>query len=195
MAKSNEVKLNKALAKLKKRAPASKYEEVAGKLPALFPNVEAQVECVKTALKQFTEADPLEEALSDPAVAILFGREPKKKETIKETAPVVVVKHNGASENFVEGSPLNEGRSAANTETANTRKNIFAKGDAILIENMTHPVTKQRLTEAEKRMLTGGKPAEYGNLTAKQQKEFDAAKMLGFSEGDAMKLARLELRG
>jgi len=80
---SIEAKLNEALDKLK-TISASKYKEVCEKLPTLFPNVEAQVQCVAEALKQFTqESNPLglqgfellEEAKREfPA---LFGVEPR----------------------------------------------------------------------------------------------------------------------
>jgi len=191
--KSIEIKFNEALTELKAKASATKYNEVSEKLSTL-PTIETKLNCVEAAIAQAVkESDPfgsheLDEALSDPSVAILFGREPKQA-TTKEAAPVVK-KHNGAVENFVEGSPLNEGRRQVITET-NTRKNIFAKGDAIMIENMTHPITKQPLTEAEKRSLTGGKPAEYGSLTERQKKEFDGARLFNISEADSLKLAKM----
>ena len=194
--KSVEILFNEALEQLKKTATASKYNEVSEKFSQL-PNIEAKLNCVEEALKTAVkESDPLglgnlDEALSDPAVAILFGVEPRKALTNTESKPVVK-KHNGALENFDESNPLQraEGRSAPITETS-IRKDIFAKGDAVLLESMTHPVTKEPITESEKRRLRGDRPAAYDSLNEVQKKEFDQARMFGISESDALVLARL----
>jgi hypothetical protein len=104
----------------------------------------------------------------------------------ESTTPIT--KHNGASENFTEGSPLNEGRSQIITETSNTRKDIFAKGDAIMIEA---EFKRGKITAEQRRVALGGKPAEYANLTERQKKEFDGARMLNFNESDSLVLARM----
>src|SRR5260221_14583878 len=113
------------------------FEEVSGEIAKLCPNIEAQVKVVKEALKELKEADPLglsniEEAKRDyPA---LFGVEPwPTKQPTTESKPVVK-KHNGRVENLVESNPLQraDGKSAPITETDNTRKNIFEKGDKVM---------------------------------------------------------------
>jgi len=105
----------------------------------------------------------------------------------KVTESTPITKHNGAVESFVEGSPLNEGRSQVITET-NTRKDIFAKGDAIMIEA---DFQRGKITAEQKRVLLGGKPAEYTNLSERQKKEFDGARLLNISEADSMVLAKM----
>ena len=164
-------KLNEALAKLKEGS-ASKHSEVTTKLSTIN-STEAKLNCVNEALK---ESNPLglpdiEESKRDPAVAILFGVEPRTAPTTKETAPIT--KHNGAAENFVEGSPLNEGRTAG-TLINSTRDEKRAASDKMLHEAMG-------LSAEQHRILTGGKPAEYANLTEKQRKDYDFARLIGLS--------------
>jgi hypothetical protein len=197
MSKSNEVKLNKALAKLKERAPASKFQEVSGEIAKLCPNIEAQLKLVKEALEVLKEASPLglsniEEAKRDyPA---LFGVEPwPTKQPTTESKPVVK-KHNGVTENFSESNPLQraDGKSAPVTETDNTRKDPFAKGDKVMLEAME---ARGQITKDEKRFLMGKKSIvakeAYKKFSDRQKKEFDGAILLGFNESDALKLATL----
>jgi hypothetical protein len=193
---------NEALAKLKE-ASASKFDEVSTKLTTI-KSIEAKLNCVTeaianvatipdesdrsfTALVSRTEQE-FAEAKRD--CGVLFGVEPRATATVKETV-AKIQKHNGAAENFVEGSPFNEGRTAVDTAANSTRKDRFAGGDAILIEHMTHPVTKQPLTEAEKSKALGGKPAAYANLTAQKKKDYDFARLIGLNESDALKVATI----
>ena len=64
-----------------------------------------------------------------------------------------------------------------------------------MIESMTYPKQNplygQRLTEADKRKLLGERPAEYTNLSESQRKEFDFNRMIGISEADCFKLAKI----
>lgn len=187
--KSNELKLNEALEQLKKTSP-SKYKEVCAKLPTLFPNIEAQVKCVEEALK-LQEANPMgltdiEEAKRD--YPLLFGVEARTGQTITETAPKGGVKHNGASDNFVEGSPFNEGRTPNTEANKNTRKDIFTKGDRLVAESL---FKLGKITEVEKNKMIGEEPAEVATLTEKQQKEYRFARMIGISEADAIKVAKI----
>jgi hypothetical protein len=195
---------NEALAKLKE-ASASKYDEVTNKLTTI-KSIEAKLNCVTeaianvatipdesdrsfTALVSRTEQE-FAEAKRD--CGVLFGIESRTAQTVKETvAPIK--KHNGSVESFVEGNPYNllEGRTAVDTAANSTRKDRFAGGDAILIEHMTHPVTKQPLTEAEKSKALGGKPAAYANLTAQMKKDYDFARLIGLNESDALKVATI----
>jgi hypothetical protein len=108
------------------------------------------------------------------AEAILSGR-------VKESTPIT--KHNGASQNFVEGSPFNEGRNVNNQPKR--YKDPYAKGDQLLLESLRKTGD---ITEAEFQKLTG-KPAEYDNLTEVQKKSFDFAKSIGIKERDALNLA------
>ncbi|MBZ5679194.1 MAG: hypothetical protein LAO24_03700 [Acidobacteriia bacterium] len=187
--KSCETKFNEALATLKAKTSASTYAQVVEKYSKL-PNIEAKLNCVEEALKEAVkESDPLglgniDEAKRDfPA---LFGVEPLTA-TNKESKPVVQ-KHNGAVENFVEGSPLNEGRSTPITETTDRKDNIFAKGDAVLVEGMFN---RGEITAEQRRVLLGEKPAAYANLNDKQKKEYDEARMFGISEADSWRTVYL----
>jgi hypothetical protein len=171
---------NEALAKLKE-ASAKKYDEVFSKFPQ-GATIEVKLNMVEAALNTVKEsANPLglediEEAKRDPAVAILFGIEPRQATTTKEAVPAVKM-NNGAAQNFVEGSPFNEGRSNAVTETRSTRKDIFAKGDKVLREALG---------------ITETKPSgEYEKLTEAQRKEFDFARTIGLSEADAFTLVKI----
>lgn len=197
--KSIEVKLTEALEKLKKSTSASKYKEVCEKLPTLLP-IEAALKFVEEKLK-ITEANPLglngyeeftEDAKRDfPA---LFGVEPRevaststsKLLTEAEKAQRTIKKHNGVADNHGTGTF---------TESSSVPNNICAKGDAVMIEYMTypkqHPLYGQRLTEADKRKLLGEKPAEYANLSESQRKEFHFNRMIGISEADCFKLAKI----
>ena len=194
--KSVEIRFNEALAVLKAKTSPAKFTEVAEKYSKL-PTIEAKLNCVEAAIAEVVkENDPLgltsiEEVMTDPSVAILFGREPRQvAQPTREAAPIK--KHSGSAEHFVEGSPFNviEGRSAAFVEGASP-DSIFAKADAIMLETMTHPDTKQPLTEAEKAKVRGGKPAAYANFTETQKKDYDFARLVGISEADALRVATL----
>jgi len=189
--KSIEEKLNEALDKLK-TISASKYKEVCEKLPTLFPNVEAQVQCVAEALKQFTqESNPLglqgfellEEAKREfPA---LFGVEPRTDgvKTITEAGQRTVNKHNGAADNFVEGSPFNEGRTPI-TATDNTP--VIAMKEASV-----ERLKKTGLSEADARGILGLAPKQPEGLTRRQAAEYTFAIRCGISESDALKLVKI----
>ena len=106
----------------------------------------------------------------------------------------IIPKHNGADDNFVEGSPFNNEHSFSEgyvAEADSTRKDIFAEGDRVLMESLTHPITKQRITEADKRKLTGGLPAEVAALSEAKQRTYREARMFGISEADAFRLTNI----
>lgn len=185
MAKSTEVKLNEALTKLKASSTA-KYEETWKKMheDGVHLNIDKQLALVEAALLTVKESNPLDpnnisEALRDPHVAVLFGVEPRQKATTttnKEHATPIRM-NNGRSENFVENNPFNDGRGNTVTETNNTRKDIFAKGDKVLREALGIPEVKPS--------------AEYEKLTEGQKKEFDFARAIGISESDAFTVVKI----
>ena len=188
--KSIEVNLTEALEKLKKSTSASKYKEVCEKLPTLLP-IEAALKFVEEKLK-ITESNPLglngfeeftEDAKRDfPA---LFGVEPRevaststsKLLTEAEKAQRTIKKHNGVADNH-----------GTFTEGDNTPKNIFAKGDRVLIEA---DFKRGKITAEQRRMLLGEKPAEYANLNERQKKTFDEARLFNISEADSLRLTKI----
>ena len=93
MSKSVEVLFNEALEQLQAKVSPAKFTEVSKSI-AGFEN------CPTIAAKLTV------------VKAVLAN--------VKESTPIT--KHNGASENCSEGSPLNEGRSQVITEDNNTRK-------------------------------------------------------------------------
>ena len=60
-----------------------------------------------------------------------------------------------------------------------------------MLETMTDPITKQPITEEQKRKLKGEKPAAYANLTEAKKKEYDFARAIGLNESDAMLVATI----
>ena len=183
--KSVEVRFQEALAAIKK-VSASKYDKVFAECQKLS-GIEAKLNCVEAALKGTVKesTNTIDEALHDPAVAILFGNDPKTTTTNKESKPPIK-KNNGTAENFVEGSPFNGDRSKAATN--NTRKDTLAKGDKVLFDGL---LKVGSITEAEHRKLTGSKPEGYDKLSETQRKEFDFARAVGISEADSFKLAKM----
>ena len=190
--KSLEVKFNEALAELKKKTSADKYAEVCKQYIPLT-TIEAKLNCVEEALKTvLKESNPLklediEEAKRDyPA---LFGVEPRKATTNKESVAAPIVKHNGRGDNFNESDPLQraEGKPVQMTET-NTPQNVCSKGDKVMFDGF---LKLGKITEAEHAKLVGKKPAGYEQLSEKQRKEFDFARLIGINEADAFKLARM----
>jgi hypothetical protein len=135
--------------------------------------------------------DDLEEAKRD--YAVLFGVEPRKKATNKETAQPIT-KNNGAVQNFVEGSPFNEGRSggrnAGGTTVTETDSKITKKRKA-MIESCADSMGCSKKEARAFLGLPPKKPKAYKNLSEGQQKEFDFARMIGISESDAFKLVAL----
>jgi hypothetical protein len=132
------------------------------------------------------ESDPMgltniEEAKKDPSVAMLFGNAPGVSASTTTNRPLTeaektkrtIRKHNGAADNG--NDPF--------TETT-TRTNIFAKGDKIINESLG-------LTAEQQRVLNGKQPAAYDNFTAKQKNNFDFARLIGLSEANAFKVAKL----
>jgi hypothetical protein len=104
----------------------------------------------------------------------------------------IIRKHNGADEKFVEGSPFNGEHSFSEGYVAEANnKDIFGEGERILMESLTHPITKQRITEADKRKLTGGLPAEVAALSEAKQRTYKEARMFGISEADAFRLTNI----
>jgi hypothetical protein len=102
-------------------------------------------------------------------------------------------KNNGAGDNFVEGNPL--GRTVEelreNSFSAGYIKettNLCAKGDKVLFDGL---LKLGKITEAEHTKLTGQKPQGYTELTEQQRKDFDFARLIGISEADAFKVAKI----
>jgi len=192
--KSIHVKLNEALEALDKAGKRKQYNEKVQ--PQM--NVETRLNLAEALLgnkstptkesANVLKLEDIEESKRD--FAILFGVEPRAKATNKESA-APIVKHNGRADNFIEGSPFNNDRghwfTDPMTET-NTPKDICAKGDKVMFDGL---LKLGKITEAEHRKLTGAKPEGYNQLTEKQRKEFDHARMFGFSEADAFKVARM----
>jgi hypothetical protein len=98
-------------------------------------------------------------------------------------------KNNGGSDNFNESNPWNGDRTnnfspGYITETTNPCE----KGDKIMIDWL---LNNGKITEAQHRKLTGQKPEGYEQLSEQQRKEFDFARLIGISESDAFKVARI----
>ncbi len=194
MAKSVEVKLNEAIAELKAKVSPTKFTEVSEKLHGFAP-IADKLKLVEEALAATipNEADTSFTGLlgrmdhefteSRKDVGVLFGLEPRTVAPIKETvAPIN--KHNGVADNG--GEEFRESASAANS-----RKDRFAGGDAILLEHMTDPITKQPITEEQKRKLRGDKPAAYASLTEQKKKDYDFARAIGLNESDSLRVATI----
>lgn len=120
--------------------------------------------------------DPVEVQVNC-AEAILAGK-------VKESTPAR--KNNGATENFVEGSPFNEGRNGV-TEN-NTQKDVCAKGDKVLADGL---LKLGKITEAEHAQMVGAKPQGYEKLSEQQRKDFDFCRLIGISESDAFRLTKI----
>jgi hypothetical protein len=97
-------------------------------------------------------------------------------------------KNNGASDNFVEGSPFNEGRTPIRGRDSGPE---ILEADRLLVESLTHPTEKRKLTEAEKRKLLGQMPLECDDLTEAQKITYTKARMYGISEADALRLTQI----
>ena|ERR1700685_2665390 len=128
------------------------------------------------------------------------GKRAKFEETRKAGSPVevqlnlaetilkesrVIRKHNGAVETFVEGNPFNQSRGSSFSEGyVQETTNPFAGGDKIINEALG-------LSAEEQRVLAGQPPAEYATLTEAQKRDFDFARLIGISEVDAFKVAKI----
>lgn len=121
------------------------------------------------------------EAKLNAAEAVL-----KDAGVVRESKPIK--KHNGAAENFVEGNPFNQGENFSTGYVKETTKPGVTKGDKIMIDHM---LKRGEINEAQHRKLTGQKPVEYDALNEAQKKEFDGARLIGISEADCFKLARM----
>jgi hypothetical protein len=187
--KSIEILFNEALAKLKE-ASASQYEKTSEQCRSL-PNIEAKLNCVDEALKSvMKESNPLslsdiEEAKRDHA--ILFGVEPKRTTTNKESAAAPIKKHNGSADNFSESNPFHRAEHRPVQATENN-KDTGSKSDKVLADGL---LKLGKITEAEHATLTGKKPAGYERLSEQQRKDFDFARLVGISEADAFKLMKV----
>lgn len=186
--KSLEVKFNEALAELKKKAPAKKYDEVCQQYMPLT-SIEAKLNCVEQALASLSESvnplrmENLDESLRDPAVAVLFGVDAKRTTTNKEAAPIK--KHNGSGDNFIEGNPFNGDRKQTITEN---KTDVRTRVDKATADGL---LKCGSITEAEHAKLVGKKPAGYEQLSEQQRKDYDFARLIGISEADAFKVAKL----
>jgi hypothetical protein len=193
--KSLEVKFNEALTELKKKVSASKYDAVCKEYLKL-PTMEAKLNCVEAALVPVKESDTntflgrmqainaeLDEAMNEPGMAVLFDKEPKTTVTNKESAPIK--KHNGAVENFVEGSPFNGDRANAVSATPTSKR---TKGDIVILDDM---LKRGEMTEAQHRKALGLKPEGYEQLSEQQKRDFDFATLCGISEVDAFRLTKI----
>jgi hypothetical protein len=177
MSKSIETKLNEALGALDKVGKRAKFDE---QLKPIKEKAEGKPVAIET---QLTLAE-----------AIL--KESNIKRITEVAAQRTINKHNGASETFVEGNPFNEGRGSSfsegyfQEEVANN--NPFAKGDKLILEAMEK---RGDITSEQKRVALGLPPAEFANLNESQQREYKQARMLGFSEADALKLSKMTAVG
>ena len=111
---------------------------------------------------------------------------------VREVAPIR--KHNGATDNFVEGNPFGptaaEFRESSNSFSPGFIKEVtdpFAKGDKVMYDGW---LKTGRITEAQHAKLLGNKPAGYDQLTETQRKEFDSLRLIHISEADAFKLVK-----
>jgi hypothetical protein len=194
--KSIHNKLNEALAAIDKAGKRKQYNEAVRpemttetRLNAAESILNATIsnkfgEAAKPVNQFKANADALDEALSEPGVAILFGKTPK---TTKENA-TPIKKNAGAAEMFVEGSPFNGDRSNT-TVVPETKKDVYSKGDKALADGL---LKLGKITEAEHAKLTGNaRPQGYEKLSEKQKKEYDFARLIGINESDAFKVARL----
>jgi hypothetical protein len=96
----------------------------------------------------------------------------------------VIRKHNGAADNGYEtftesANSINKGYFQ---ETEG--KSVLEKCDKILNESLGFSAEEQRV-------LAGQPPAEYANLTEAQKRDFDFARLIGISEVDAFKVAKI----
>jgi hypothetical protein len=163
--KSIETRFAEAMDALKKARRTKKYEEVS-KTFTTTTTIEAKLNAVEAVLK-------------DAGV-------------VRETAPIK--KNNGAGDNFVEGNPLRtveEFRESSNNFSPGYTKektDSCAKGDKVMFDGL---LKLGKITEAEHRKLTGQKPEGYEKLSEQQRKDFDFARLIGISEGDAFKVARM----
>lgn len=187
MAKSVEILLNEALAKLEK-ASATKYKEVCAKINGATPITEKLTTVEAAIADTVKESSPLglediEEAKRD--YATLFGVEPRAKATIKETvAPIK--KKNGAAENFVEGSPFNRERSGTTITAQETRT---ATKKEKLVEHMVVGGADPRATRA----FLGLQETAPEGLNRRQASEYRFARKCGLSESDSKVLATMPL--
>ena len=162
--KSIETKFAEAMDAIKKAGRTKKYEE---------------------ACKTFTTTTTIEAKLN-AAEAVL-----KDVGVVRAKESTPVKKNNGAGDNYSENNPFRpveefrENFSAGYVKEANK---ACPKGDKIMIDHM---LKRGEITEAQHRQLLGLKPVEYDQLTEAQRKEYDFARLSGFSEGDAFKLARM----
>lgn len=162
--KSTEIKFNEALAALDKAGKRKQFDEkVKG-----CTTIESKLNAAEVVLKD---------------VGIV---------RTKESTPPRL--HNGTGDNFVEGNPLRsveEFRESANSFSPGYTKEAtdpFAKGDKVMADGL---LKLGKITESEHRKLTGAKPQGYNQLTEQQQKDFDFARLIGISEADAFRVAKM----
>jgi len=104
---------------------------------------------------------------------------------VKETTPIK--KNNGKGDLFVEGNPFFEHYAGGEVITE-TDKTVAKK------ESLVESVCKtNNCDEAGARVILGLKPKAPQGLTKLQEAEYTFAIKCGFSESDAMKLAKLPL--
>jgi hypothetical protein len=170
MALSFESKINTALQSLKE-ANATKYAEVTAALPGVLDakgkpfNIEAQCAFVEAALA----ALPIKESgleLFTEDVELLKGDYPAlfnvKPRTLKETAPVKLVKNNGAEGNGHSGEAIIE-------SVLTSKKEAQVAG---IMQEL-------KLTENAARSFLGLKPKGPAGLDAKQAKSYSFARAIG----------------
>lgn len=191
---SLEVKFAEALAQLKAKASVKLYTEVYAEA-LKQKTAETKLNVIEAALTNLKESGgglwseerliELTEATSDPAVAVLFGKAPRKV----EGAPVTekkIVRHNGSADNYNESSPFNDERTSS--QVVSGRKDPFAKGDRALADGLKKI---GKITESNYRKLIGQPSKEVEALSESQRKEFDACRLIGISEADSLTLARM----
>jgi hypothetical protein len=201
--KSIETKFAEAMDALKKAGRTKQFDEKAKGCTT----IEAKLNCAedvlkaagiireqestkpankKTTVQESESVEDIEEVKRD--CPFLFDVEPRSQATTKESA-APVRKHNGSAENFVEGSPFNgdRGRSFSAGYIIKEVADL-GKGDKIMFDGL---LKLGKITEAEHSKLTGAKPDGYNQLTEQQKKEFDFARLIGISESDAFRVAKM----
>ena len=161
--KSIETRFAEAMDALKKAGRTKKYEEAA-----------------KTCTTIETKLHAAEAVLKDAGV-------------VREARPIK--KNNGAVDTYVEGNPLGltaeEFRESASNFSPGyikEKSDPCAEGDKVMFDCM---LKAGKITEAEHRKMTGQKPEGYAKLNEAQKKDFDFARLCGFSEADAFTMTNM----
>jgi hypothetical protein len=181
--KSIENKFAEALEALDKAGKRKRFDEASKNCGT----IESKLNCAESILgarisDRFGEAAKTNNPLgledieeSKRAFPLLFGLDPKP--ATREAAPVR--KNNGRVENFVEGSPFNEGRPT-------TEERVDPREAQVKNYMLTC-----KISEADARRVLGLAPKEVVALGKAASAEYQFARSIGISESEAMKLVNL----